>query len=75
MMVLNGEEELKSVIYIDWIHLEQVSEFKYFRCVLDKLSTDGVECIRKVVNGRRVENAIKFLVNVRDLKFEYVSLA
>ena len=39
-------------------------------CVLDEVSTDGVECSRKVASGRRVAGAIRSLVNARDLKIE-----
>ena len=31
--------------------------------VLDKSRTDGAECHRKMVNGGKVMDAIKFLVN------------
>ena len=37
---------------------------------LDESSTDGTECSRKVVNGRRVAGAIRSVVNARDLQFE-----
>ena len=33
-MVLNGKEGLKCEVYVDGIHLGQVSEFKYLGCVL-----------------------------------------
>ena len=33
-MVMNGEERLECDIYVDEIHLEHVSEFKYLVCVL-----------------------------------------
>ena len=39
-------------------------------CVLDPLDTDGAECNRKVVSGRRVAGAIRSLVNARDLQLE-----
>ena len=41
VMVLNGEEGLEWEVYVDWIHLEHVSELKYFGCVLDESGTDG----------------------------------
>ena len=44
------------------ILLEHVSEFKYLGCVLDESGTDGAECNRKVVNGRRVAGSIRSLV-------------
>ena len=53
-MVLGGEEGLKYEVCADGIHLEHVSEFKYFECVLDESGTDEAECNRKVVSGRRV---------------------
>ena len=34
---------------------------------MDESGTDGAESIRKVVSGRRVADAIRFLVNARDL--------
>ena len=43
-MVLNGEEGLKCEVHEDGILLEYVSEFKYLRCVLDELGTDGAQC-------------------------------
>ena len=38
-MVLNGEEGLECEVHVDGIHLENVSEFKYLRCVLDEAGT------------------------------------
>ena len=52
---------------INSIHLEHVSEFRYFGCILDESGTDGTECSRKVVSGRRVAGAIRSLVNAGDL--------
>ena len=75
VMVLNGEEGLECEVHVDGIHLEQVSEFKYLGCVLVEPGTDGVECNRKVVSGRRVAGVIRSLVNVRDLQLECASLA
>ena len=43
---------------------------KYLGCVLDESGTDGAECNRKVVSGRRVVGAIRSLVNARDLQPE-----
>ena len=40
-MVLNGEEELECEVYVDGIHLDHVSEFKYLGCVLDESGTNG----------------------------------
>ena len=40
---------------MDGTHLEQVSEFKYLRCILDGSDTDNEECRRTVVSGRKVE--------------------
>ena len=42
-------------------------EFKYLGCVLEESDTDEAECSRKVASGRRVEGAIKSLVNARSL--------
>ena len=38
--------------------------------VLYKSGTDGTECSRKVVSGRRVAVAIRSLVNAKDLQLE-----
>ena len=46
-------------------------KYKY----LDKSGTDGAECSRKVVSGRRVAGAIRSLVNATDLQLECASLA
>ena len=35
---------------------------------MDKSGVDGAEYSRKVASGRRVADAIKFLVNARDLQ-------
>ena len=70
VMVLNGEEGLEYEVHVDGIRLEHVSEFKYLGCVLDESGTDGAECSRKVVSGRRLANAIRSLVNARDLQLE-----
>ena len=39
--------------------------------IWDVFWTDGAECSRKVASGRRVADAIRSLVNVRDFQFEY----
>ena len=52
------------------IHLEHVSEFKCLECILDESGTDGAECNRKVLSGRRVADAIRSLVNARDLQLQ-----
>ena len=43
--------------------------------ILDETGTDGAECSRKVVCGRRVAGAIRFLINAKDLQLECASLA
>ena len=48
-------------IYVDGIHLENVSEFKYL---------NGAKFNRKVTSGRRVAGAIKSLVNATDFQLE-----
>ena len=45
-------------------------EFIYFGCVLNESGTDGVECRKKVVNGKKVAGTIRFLVNDRDLQLD-----
>ena len=62
-------------VHIDGIHLEHVSEFKYLGCALDESGKDGAVYNRKVASERRVESAIRSLVNARDLQLEYASLA
>ena len=37
---------------------------------MDESGTDGAECSRKLANGRRVVDAIRSLVNARDMQFE-----
>ena len=63
MMVLNEEERLKCEIQVDGIRLKHVSKFKYLECVFDESGTDGINCSRKLVSGRRVAVAIRSLVN------------
>ena len=70
VMVLNGEEGLECDIHIDGIHLEHVLKFKYLGYVLDKSSTDGAECSRKVASGRRVADGIRSLFNANKLQLE-----
>ena len=41
VMVLVGEEGLECEIYVEWIRLEHVSEFKYLGYVLDESGTYG----------------------------------
>ena len=64
VMVLNR-------VHVSGICLEHISEFKYLEYVLDKSSTDGAECSRKVASGRMVAGAIRSLDNARDLQPEY----
>ena len=69
-MILNGDEGLVCEVHVYGIRLERVSKFKYLGYVMDQSDTDGVECSRKVVNGRRVAGAIRSLVNARDLQLK-----
>ena len=55
---------------LDGIRLDHVSEFKYLWCILDESGTDEVENSRKVASGERVADAIKSLVNAKDLQIE-----
>ena len=50
--------------------MEHMSQFKYFRCVLDESDRDAAECCRKVAIGRKVAGAIRSLVNARSLQFD-----
>ena len=67
VIVLNGKEGLECEVHIYGICFKCVSEFQYLGYVLDESGTDGAECSRKVVSGRRVRDAIRSLVNDRDL--------
>ena len=44
------------------IRFEHISEFKYLGYVLDKSGTDGIECSRKVVSGKRDAGFIRSLL-------------
>ena len=66
-----GGEGLEYEVCVDWIFLENVSEFKYLGCVLDKSGTDEAECSWKVASGRREAAAIRSLVNARNLQLEF----
>ena len=70
VMVMNGEEALEWEVYGDVIRIDHASEFKYLGCVLHESGTDGTECSRKVVSGRRVADAISSLVNARNLQLK-----
>ena len=39
-------------------------------CILAESGTDGAECSRKVVSGRRFAGAIRSLINTRNLQLE-----
>ena len=69
-MVLGGEEGLECEIRVDGVRLEQVSDFKYLKCVLDESGTDVAECRRKLTSGRKVAGAIRSLVNAKGLQPE-----
>ena len=69
---MNGEEGLECKVQVDGIHLERMSEFKYFGCVLDKCGKDEADCSRKVASGRMVGGAIRLLNNARSLQLECV---
>ena len=64
VMVLVREEGMECEVCVYGIHLEHVSEFKYFVCVLDESGTDKAECSRKVTSGRKVAVAIRSQINV-----------
>ena len=59
--VMNGDEGLDCEVHVDGIQLEHISKFKYLWCVLDKSGTNGAECTKKVVGGKRVAGAIRNL--------------
>ena len=58
---MSVEEGLNCEVQLDGICLEHVSKLKCLGCVLDKSGSDRAKCSRKVAD------AIRFLVNVRDL--------
>ena len=62
VMVLNGEA-LECEVHVDGSRLEHIAKFKYLGYVLDESGTNGAECKRKVVSGRRIAGAIRSLVN------------
>ena len=45
-----------------------ISEFKYLGCVFEESGTDGVECSRKVANGRRVADDLVLSGKSEDLR-------
>ena len=67
VMVLGREEGLDCKVWVDGIHLEHVSEFKYLGCVLDESGTDQAECSRKVASRGREAGVIRSLVNAMSL--------
>ena len=67
VMVMNEEEGLEFEIHIDRIHLKQISEFKYLGCLLDDSHTDKAECSTKLASEKSVADAIRSLVDSRDL--------
>ena len=66
VMLRNGVERLECEVHADWIRFEGASKFKYLGC------TDRAEYSRKVDSGRRVVDAIRYLVNARDLHLQCV---
>ena len=70
VVAMNGEEGLKCGVLVDGMRLQHISEFKYFRLVLDESGTDGVECSMKVASYRMVAGAIRSLDNVKGLQLE-----
>ena len=58
VMVLDGEEGLECVIYVDGAQLEQV-ELKYLGSVLEESGTDADKCCRKVRSGRKDSGTIR----------------
>ena len=61
---------------MDGTLLEHVPEFESSGRVLDKSSIDGAECRGKVAaaSGRKIEDAVRFLLNVRTPQLECASL-
>ena len=48
VMVIDSKEGLECEVHVDVVHLEHVSDFKYLRCALDEVGTDGADYSRKV---------------------------
>src|SRR5678815_232284 len=65
-----SEDSPRCEVMLDSEQLEQVSEFKYLGYMLDEKGTDDEEGSRKVVNDRKVDGAIKSLVDVKGLSLE-----
>ena len=61
-------------VRVDGMRLEHMSEFKYFRCVLDESGTDEVEYCRKLWSGSKAVGTIRYLVNASDLQLECVRM-
>ena len=70
MIVLGGEEGFECEVFVDGIHLEYVSEFKYLGCVLDESGAGEAEFSRKGESVRRVAGGIRSLFNVQSLQLE-----
>ena len=49
-----GEEGLEYEVFVDGIHLEHLSEFKYLGCILDESGTDVEEYSKNAASGRIV---------------------
>ena len=64
VMILNGEEGFECEVHVDGIQLDYGLEFQYLGCVLDESGTD------KVVIGRKVAGAFRFLVSTRGLQLD-----
>ena len=73
-MELGGEEGLKYEINVDGEQLEQVSDFKYLRFVLDESGADVTKYCTVVVSGRKVAGKIRSLVNEKTLQPKYAKV-
>ena len=71
VIVLGGKEGSICEVFVDGMRLEDVSEFKYFGCVLDESSTVGADCRMNVAIGRKVGVAIRSLMNTKSLQHKY----
>ena len=66
-MILNEEKEVECEASVDELLLEHVSECEYLEYILDESGVDEAVSRRKLESGRRIVDAISFLVNARDL--------
>ena len=60
---------------VDWMRLENGSEFKCLGCFLDASGTNESEFRMKRASGRRIAGANRSLVTARGLQHEFLASA